>query len=209
MGNIALHQRLNFPGARLGQYNGVETTLNFGDLSREFAALRTQCGIFDLSWRSKIIVAGKDRVRWLHNMVTNNVRDLALNRGNYNFVLNVQGRILGDMYIYNRGESLVLDTDSTQVEPLLTSMKRYIIMDKVEMDVTPIIAFGICGPKSVEKLAAAGFDVQGMEPLEIREVRSGHLLARGPLAKPGWYELWSILNDDSGAAVVPGWAGGP
>jgi len=53
-------------------------------------------------------VTGKDRVRWLHNMVTNNVRDLAVNRGNYNFVLNAQGRILGDMYIYNRGSLLPL-----------------------------------------------------------------------------------------------------
>src|SRR5258708_35603776 len=105
MGNIALHQRLNFPGARLGQYNGVETTLNFGDLFREFTALRTQCGIFDLSWRSKIIVAGKDRVRWLHNMVTNNVRDLALNRGNYKLALNVHVRIPCDMSIYNGSDT--------------------------------------------------------------------------------------------------------
>ncbi len=209
MENAALHQPQSAAGRiTSGEYLGAEAALHFGDPVAELAALRESWGAFRLRWRAKITVTGKDRVRWLHNMVTNNVRDLALNRGNYNFVLNAQGRILGDMYIYNRGESLVLDTDSTQVEPLLTSMKRYIIMDKVEMDVTPIIAFGICGPKSVEKLAAAGFDVQGMEPLEIREVRSGHLLARGPLAKPGWYELWSILNDDSGAAVVPGWAGG-
>src|SRR5579863_7269318 len=109
--------------ALMGTYNGVETALSFGDPAKELAALRSGCGIIALDWRAKITATGKDRVRWLHNMVTNNIRDLAPEHGNYNFVLNVQGRILGDLYIYNRGESLMLDTDSVQVEPLLTVMK--------------------------------------------------------------------------------------
>jgi folate-binding protein YgfZ len=197
MGNISLHPRLNSPGARLGQYNGVETALSFDDPSQELAALRTQCGVFDLSWRAKITVAGKDRVRWLHNMVTNNVRDLALNRGNYNFVLNVQGRILGDMYIYNRGEALLLDTDRTQVATLLTAMKRFIIMDKVEMTDSSdtFQAVGLCGPKTEEMLAAAGIDAKGLQPLEVRDITlsgldGNHLLVKGPENKRDWYEIW-------------------
>src|SRR5260370_6280982 len=149
MSNAALHQRPAFLGARLGPYNGVETALDFGDPVKEFAALREGCGIFLLPWRAKITVTGKDRVRWLHNMVTNNVRDLALNRGAYNFVLNAQGRILGDMYIYNRGEVLQLDTDRVQVEPLLTAMKRFIIIDNGEINVAgDLSAIWICGVKA-------------------------------------------------------------
>jgi folate-binding protein YgfZ len=203
-----------------GQYLGADATLHFGDPVAELAALRESCGAFHLPWRAKIAVTGKDRARWLHNMVTNNVRDLALNRGNYNFVLNAQGRILGDMYIYNRGESLVLDTDRTQVEPLLTAMKRYIIMDKVEMNVAPITAWAICGPKCKEKLAPAGIDVKSvdlknvdlknMEPLELRELPEGRgILVRGPVNKPDWYEFWVTGNDDSdfNLAAIPGWTG--
>ena len=40
-------------------------------------------------------------------MVTNNVKDLALNRGVYAFVLNPQGRIQGDLYAYNLGDALL------------------------------------------------------------------------------------------------------
>ena len=193
-----------------GQYLGVDAVLQFGDPAVELAALHESCGVFHLSWRTKIAVTGKDRARWLHNMVTNNVRDLALNRGNYNFVLNAQGRILGDIYIYNRGESLVLDTDSAQVEPLLTAMKRYIIMDKVEMNVAPIMAWAVCGPKSEEKLSTAGIDVKNMEPLDLRELAEGRgIFIRGPINKPGWYEFWFTGNSDSdfNLAVVPGWSG--
>jgi folate-binding protein YgfZ len=169
-----------------GTYLGAESAAHYGDPVKEFATLRGSFGVFKLDWRAKIGVTGKDRVRWLHNMVTNNVRDLALNRGNYNFVLNAQGRILGDMYIYNRGESLVIDTDQSQVELLLAAMKRYIIMDKVELNATPMLAYGVCGPGAEEM---TGFDVKGMAPLEIRE-SSGHLVVRGPEKKPGWYEIW-------------------
>ncbi len=204
MGNTVLQQRPAYPAARLGPYNGVETALDFGDPVGELAALRSQCGVFDLAWRAKITVTGKDRVRWLHNMVTNNVRDLPLNRGAYNFVLNAQGRILGDLYMYNRGESLLLDTDRAQVEPLLTAMKRFIIMDKVEMSAAgEMISVGLCGPQAVEILTAAGLDVQGMAPLELREQRLNGwtlTLVRGPESKPGWYEVWTD-QPDAGPAV--------
>jgi aminomethyltransferase len=195
MENTVLQQRPAYPPPRLGQYNGTETALNFGDAAGELAALRSQCGVFELGWRAKITVAGKDRVRWLHNMVTNNVRDLPPNRGAYNFVLNAQGRILGDMYIYNRGESLLLDTDRARVEPLIAAMKRFIIMDKVEMSVAgEISSIGICGPRTSDILAAAGLDAHGLEPLEIREQKLDDLaisLVRGPENKPGWYEIWT------------------
>src|SRR5215467_6543834 len=148
MAQISPHDYLE--AARPGEYLGAVGIQDYGDPPGEFEALRSGCGLFNLGWRAQIEVTGKDRVRWLHNMVTNNVRDLPLNRGNYNFVLNAQGRILGDMYIYSRGESLIIHTDHTQVEPLLTAMKRFIIMDKVEMNVAPRIVMGVCGPKAEE-----------------------------------------------------------
>jgi len=200
MGDTVLQQRSSDGPTRLGQYNGVESPLNFGDPGGELALLRSSCAIFELGWRGKIAVSGKDCVRWLHNMVTNNVRDLPLNRGAYNFVLNAQGRILGDLYIYNRGDLLLLDTDQAQVETLLAAMKRFIIMDKVEMAAAgEIRAIALCGPRARDVLAAAGVDAKDLEPLEIREqqVDQSHMvLARGPENKPGWYEVW-IENDGS------------
>jgi aminomethyltransferase len=199
MSQTALHPWLQAPEARVGTYNGAEMALSFGDSAKELAALRSGCGLFALAWRGRINVTGNDRVRWLHNMVTNNVRDLAVNRGNYNFVLNAQGRILGDIYIYNRGESLVLDTDTSQVDTLITAMKRFIIMDKVELTSAGdnSISIGICGPKAESVLAAAGIDVVGMQPLEIRDVGLDSIaatLVRGPEQKPGWFELWLDPN---------------
>ena len=77
--------------------------------------MRTGCGVYDLGFRAKISLTGGDRVRWLNGMVTNNIRDLADGHGVYAFLLNPQGHILGDLYAYNRGESIMVDTDRSQV----------------------------------------------------------------------------------------------
>lgn len=199
MAQIALHPWLQAPKARLGTYNGVEMPLSFGDPTAELEALRSGSGVFVLAWRGRINVSGKDRVRWLHNMVTNNVRDLPVNRGNYNFVLNAQGRILGDMYIYNRGESSALETDASQVQTLIHAMKRFIIMDKVELVEigADSVSVGVCGPKAESVLAAAGINAGNMQPLEVRDVGFDDIaatLVRGPEQRPGWFEFWLDPN---------------
>src|SRR5437660_1919356 len=195
MSQTALYPWLASEEARTGTYNGVETALSFGSPANEQAALRSGCGVFSLAWQDRINVTGKDRVRWLHNIVTNNVKDFPVDRGNYNFVLNAQGRILGDMYIFNRGESLVLETDSAQVEPLITAMKRFIIMDKVEMVPADksVAALGICGPTAARTLAEAGINALELQPLEVREraVNGVAITVFSDLQKKAnWFEVW-------------------
>src|SRR5271166_5024270 len=120
MGNTALQTHGDGLGAAsVGEYRGATTAARFDDPQAEFAALRHGCGVYDLGFRAKISLTGGDRVRWLNGMVTNNIRDLAAGSGVYAFLLNPQGRILGDLYAYNRGESIVIETDRSQVEKLL------------------------------------------------------------------------------------------
>ena len=117
----------------VAEYRGARTAARFGDPLAEFAALRDSCGVYDLGYRAKISLSGGDRVRWLNGMVTNNIRDLAAGNGVYAFLLNPQGHILGDLYAYNGGESIIVDTDLVQVEKILATFDHYIIMDDVEV----------------------------------------------------------------------------
>src|ERR1039458_3651626 len=135
-----------------------EHALDYGDVRAEFHALLSGCGVYDLSSRSKIKLTGSDRVRWLNGMVTNNIRDLAPNHGVYCFLLNAQGRIQADLYAYNMGDSLMVETDATLRETVLAHFDKFIIMDDVEVaDLTDtMIAIGIGGPKAQAVLRAAG-----------------------------------------------------
>src|SRR5437868_1483350 len=146
--------------------------VDFGDVRAEFHSLIVTCGVYDLSSRARISISGRDRVRWLNGMITNNIRDLASGRGVYAFLLNPQGHILGDLYAYNRDESLLIDTDQSQLEKILAVLRKYIIMDKVELAniSDKLIAIGIAGPKARETLRAAGLEIPTLEPLQLVEL---------------------------------------
>jgi aminomethyltransferase len=87
-------------------------------------------------------------------------------------VLNPQGRILGDLYAYNRGDSILVDTERAQVENLLKLFDHYIIMDDVEVldRSDAIAAIGMQGRRSPEILKQAGIVVPDLEPMQISDL---------------------------------------
>lgn len=188
----------------LADYRGATTASRFADSQREVAALLSGCGIYDLGFRARISLTGDDRVRWLNGMVTNNIRDLAVGRGVYAFLLNAQGRILGDMTVYNRGEALVVETDISQIEKITATFDHFIIMDDVELknigdEQTTI---GLAGPRSREVLNAAGIAVPEMQLLQMITPQCncdcGCLectVVRGEDAQQESYEIWLAPED--------------
>jgi folate-binding protein YgfZ len=168
---------------------------DYGDVRGEFQALISGSGVYDLSSRAKISLTGGDRVRWLNGMITNNIRDLAPAHGVYAFLLNPQGRILGDLYAYNRGESLLLDTDQAQIEKILAVFDKYIIMDDVEVANVggQLAAIGITGLNARESLRAAGFEVPALDPLQFAELtwrQIGVTVVRGDNQSVESFKLW-------------------
>src|ERR1700746_995997 len=170
MGITALQaQGEGLGAASVREYRGATPAALFADPQAEFAALRNGCGIYDLGFRARISLTGGDRVRWLNGMVTNNIRDLAAGHGVYAFLLNPQGRILGDMFVYNRGETLLVETDRSQVEKIIATFDHYIIMDDVEVkDISERqTALGLAGPRSRAILNIAGIEVPNLQPLQM------------------------------------------
>jgi folate-binding protein YgfZ len=195
MSNSTVQEMFTQQGTRLGGYRGAETPAGFGDPASEFRALLSRVGIFDMSWQAKLLISGQDRVRWTNGMVTNNVRDLEPGRGVYCFVLNPQGHNLGDLVVYNRGDYLLATTDRAQVKTITALLKRYIIMDKVEIeDISDkLVSIGIAGPQAVEIWESVGIDVTALEPAQVVDTvwkDIGISVARD--AHPQWngYEVW-------------------
>src|SRR5208282_3616023 len=190
-------------GALPGGQSGANAAPDFGDPRGEFQALLSGCGLYDLSWRAKIAVTGGDRVRWMNGMVTNNVRDLASGRGVYAFMLNAKGQIQADLYIFQRGDSLLVDAELGQRDKILQLFDRYIIADDFEVtDVSDkLTALGLTGPESRSTLERAGIAVpelahlqwadavwqQGSQPKTITVLRSGEE------ARESW-QLWVALG---------------
>lgn len=190
-----LQDKLTASGARLGSYRGAETAASFGDTAAEFAALLQGAAAFDMSWQSKLIFSGRDRVRWMNGMVTNNIRDLGPGRAVYCFILTPQGRNQGDLVAYNRGDFLLATTDREQAPKVTATLQRYIIMDQVEIeDISDkLSSIGIAGPRASEVLSNAGIDVAQLEMGQVVDLEwrgIGISVARSAHPQMDAYEIW-------------------
>jgi folate-binding protein YgfZ len=190
-----LTDRLAAQAKRISEYRGAQTAAAYSDPGTEFSALRSSCGVYDLGWRAKLVLTGSDRVRWLNGMITNNVRDLPVGRGVYGFVLSPQGRILGDLHAYNRGDSLLVDTDQGQIPKLVELFDRYIIMDDVEATNVSdkLTALGVAGPNATRVLRTLSVDLPELQPLQFADVtyqKIGFTVVRSDLPTVDAYEIW-------------------
>ena len=186
---------LTIHGESTGGQADATPTPDFGDVRAEFQSLLSGCGLYDLGWRAKIAVTGSDRVRWLNGMISNNVRDLATGHGVYAFLLNAQGRIQADLYAFNRGESLLVDTEQSQREKILQLFDHYIIADDVEVaDVSEkLTALGLTGPESRTVLQKAGIPAPELAHLQFADIKCREIditvLRSGEEAKESW-QVW-------------------
>ncbi len=192
---MTLQDKLTATGATLGSYRGTDTPTSFGDPAGEFTALLERCGLFDMSWQAKLVLTGEDRVRWLNGMVTNNIRDLAVGHGVYNFVLTAQGRIVGDLVAYNRGDFVLVTSDRAQAAAIAEMFDRYIIMDDVEVaDISDkLSAVGLAGPLAARVLQDAGIDVSQLDPGQVVDLvwrDIGVSVARNTHPNMDGYEIW-------------------
>jgi aminomethyltransferase len=161
-------QALAASGAPLTEFRGVLTVAAFASEAAETAAALDSAVVHDLGWQQRVAVTGEDRMRWLNGMVTNNVAGLSAQApdtpiagtGNYNFILNAQGRIQGDCRLWRMQcdgqDQLELELAANQFARLMAHLEHFIIMDDVEL--TPLAgwtALGLTGPKAATVLQSA------------------------------------------------------
>jgi aminomethyltransferase len=170
-----------------------EDVSGLGESRKELTALVAGSGIYRPE-RALLSLTGRDRVRWLNGMVSNNIRDLAVGSGVYAFILTAQGHIQADVYAFNARESLLVETEKSQAETVLQIFRKYIIMDKVEIeDLTGKTAvLAIAGPKSTDFMASAGLG-NALAPLQFQEANwtgTTVTVVRGDNPVYPNFELW-------------------
>ena len=137
----------------------------------QLAAAMNKSAFAAIPDRAFLRITGLDATRWLNGMVTNSVHALAPGQGNYNFLLNAQGRIQGDCTIYREntmGEpTFLLATDATQRTSIGEHLDKFIIMDDVEL--TPAFenepSLLLLGPESPKLLAS--LSLPALDPLRL------------------------------------------
>jgi folate-binding protein YgfZ len=128
--------------------------LHFGDPAAEYQAAKDECALFDLSDRTQIEITGKDRVTFLHNFCTNDIKNLKPGEGCEAFITNLKGRVLGHFFVFVEENAIWLETVPHAAEPLLEHLGKYILAEDVKLH-DRSAEYGelfISGPKTFENV---------------------------------------------------------
>jgi aminomethyltransferase len=152
-------------GATFREVGGRRVVADYGRPERTHRAVRNVVGVCEFGY-GVLVVTGEDRVDYVDNAVSNRVPDTD-GEGTYALLLDPQGRVETDMYVYNAGERLLVFTPPQEAEALAEDWQSKTFIQDVEIRVATddFATFGVHGPKSTEKIASVLHQASSPEPL--------------------------------------------
>ena len=141
-------------GATFREAGGRRVVDNYGRPERTHRAVRNVVGVCEFGY-GVLVVTGEDRVDYVDNAVSNRVPDTD-GEGVYALLLDPQGRVETDMYVYNAGERLLVFTPPQAAAALAEDWQAKTFIQDVEIRLATddFATFGVHGPKATEKIAS-------------------------------------------------------
>ena len=202
----ALHE---LDGALFTEVAGWEIPASYNGLDAEVRTTRTAAGLIDHSDRTKIRIAGPDRVSFLNGLVTQDVAALNPGEWTYSLILNPKGKVVGDTWVYGLQDAYLLDVLPAVASRVVDHIQRHLVSDDVTIDVLPSAAHlelhGPAAPGLVRRLLGGA---RGPGPGQFTEIpvdpkRSIILASSEYLRLPGFrflswtdslYDVWRRLT---------------
>ncbi len=200
-GRSPMHEMEQAAGARFGTHFSYEIVEDYGDPQREYRAVRDGCGALDLFDVGKLRVLGKDRVRYLHNMLSNDIRGLRAGSGCYATLLTRQGQIESDLHVYAFPDHLWLECPAAGTETVIETLNRFIVGDAVTIDdmTETFCILSLQGPLAKSNVEALlDHPLAGMSPLEHRALDRGSgrwVIVRRDRTGCDGYDIWLPRED--------------
>ncbi len=147
----------------------------------QYHSLKHIAGLLDLSGRGKIEVAGKDRVEFLNNILTQDIKSLKPGQCAYSALLTATGKVIADMNVFVFEDNITLDTEPSVEKKLFQSLEKFLITEDVMLrDITSeTMHLAIEGPKAAMFITNIGVPVFTMPRGMTGKIAFHILAARG------------------------------
>ena len=157
-------------GASFRDRGGRRVVDDYGRPERTHRAVRNGVGVIEMGY-GVIVIEGDDRVEFVDDTVSNRVPS-AEGSGVYAVLLDPQGRIETDLYVYNAGERLLCFTPPERAATVAEEWADNVFIRDVSVREasTEFAIFGVHGPNSTEKVASVLNGAGSPEP-ELTFVR--------------------------------------
>src|SRR5712692_865472 len=180
---------------------GGRLPLRFTTVEEEYWAVRKTVGMADLSHLGRLRIAGKDRIQFLNGLLTNDILGVRENMKKHSVLLNTKARVLADLYLYDGGESVIVDTCDTAAAHVKSILDQFIITEdvKIEDSTENPLLVTLQGPLSSRTVKEVlGVEVGDLKPLQSKSIGPSQIIARDRTGQGG-YDM--LLPRDEAEAV--------
>lgn len=142
-------------GAEVAETAAGPVALSFGDTAREYEAIRTTAGVAVRSDLAQLRMFGRDPVRMLQGLITNDLVGASMDRAVYAAMLTPKGRMITDLRAFfmegDGAREVLVDLPREALPAATDHLKRYVppmfakweLLDRMEV-------LGIYGPLAVD-----------------------------------------------------------
>jgi aminomethyltransferase len=176
-----LHERHVAAGARLVPFAGWEMPVQYEGVIPEHRAVRSDCGVFDVSHMGELHVEGPNAAELLQALLSNDIGRIHTWQAQYTLLTNERGGILDDLIAYQLGEcTYLLVVNASNRESDFQWLKEREIRGSDVRDASEEYAMlAVQGPRALERLGLAGepsftFAMGELDGVECLIARTGY-----------------------------------
>ena len=92
-------------GALISPFGGFDMPIQYSDIKDEHEAVRSACGVFDVSHMGEVTVKGPDAEAYVNHIFTNDVRGMETGKILYGMMCYENGGTVDDLLVYKMGEN--------------------------------------------------------------------------------------------------------
>ena len=117
-------------------------------LELEYAALRTKAGLFDQPHRGVVTITGEERIAFLNNMITQELKGVEPFSVGRSFWLNRKGRIDADLRLVHLPDRTLLELDAFDAAATVAALDAFIFSEDCALrdDTEATHRLGLYGP---------------------------------------------------------------
>jgi aminomethyltransferase len=104
------------------------------DTASRIEAARRAAGLFDFSAGGRLALTGRDRIDFLHAMVTSDVAGLAEGAAQPSLLVTAKGKIVADLVIIRRTDDVLIETAPERRAATAEALRKYIISEDVQVE---------------------------------------------------------------------------
>ena len=189
-------------GARMVEFGGWEMPVLYSGIAQEHHAVRQAAGLFDISHMGEFLFDGPDALKFLNQLLTNDLAKLEPGQGQYTLLCQDNGGVIDDLYAYRLGDTrhlLIVNASRLEIDWMWIKAQHNSRHKSLQLEMSDrsggLAAMALQGPKAAEIIAGVFPAATELRKNQIAELDFG--------GATGWVSRTGYTGEDGFELVVP------